>query len=112
MLTVNVENAGEEVVVLRVSGVLVLGAETARLRSCINGFRGEYREIWLDLAHVSKIDAAGLGLLAESYSTCRAQGTSLGLYNVSRKMCELLQLVRLFTIFGPCLVDKISKKAA
>ena len=91
MLTINVESISE-VVVLRCSGPLVCGHETALLCSAMQ--QGS-RNVVLDLTEVDAIDAAGVGALL----SLQAAGVYLKLLNPSRRVREILKVSRLHSIF-------------
>ena len=91
MLTINVESISE-VVVLRCSGRIVCGHETALLCSAMQ--QGS-RNVVLDLTEVDAIDAAGVGALL----SLQAAGVYLKLLNPSRRVREILKVSRLHSIF-------------
>lgn len=111
MLGLKFRTIAEEVILLQTSGTLLLGPDTAKFRSCMQGLRGEYREVQLDLTGLSRMDAAGIGVLVEAYAQCQVAGTSVRLYDVSYSVHELLYLVKLFTVFGPCIAHETIQAA-
>ena len=94
MLTINVESI-REVVVLRCSGRIVCGHETALLCSAM---QQESRNVVVDLTEVDAIDAAGVGALL----SLQAAGVYLKLRNPSRQVREILKVTRLNSIFEIC----------
>lgn len=94
MLTVNVESISE-VAVVRCSGRIVRGHETALLCSAM---KQESRNVVLDLTEVDAIDAAGVGALL----SLQAAGVYLKLLNPSRQVREILKVTRLNSIFEIC----------
>ena len=94
MLTVNVESISE-VAVVRCSGRIVRGHETALLCSAM---QQESRNVVLDLTEVDAIDAAGVGALL----SLQAAGVYLKLLNPSRQVREILKVTRLNSIFEIC----------
>jgi anti-sigma B factor antagonist len=56
--------------------------------------------IVLNLSGVTYIDSAGLGELVGSYASARNQGGELKLAAVPRKLDDLLQLTKLYTVFA------------
>ena len=94
MLTINVESI-REVVVLRCSGRIVCGHETALLCSAM---QQESRNVVVDLTEVDAIDAAGVGALL----SLQATGVYLKLRNPSRQVREILKVTRLNSIFEIC----------
>lgn len=61
--------------------------------------RGE-RGIVVDLAGVSRIDAAGIGQLVRAYNIAAASGGALRIVNTSSRVREMLERVRLFARFS------------
>jgi anti-sigma B factor antagonist len=53
----------------------------------------------LDMAGISYVDSAGLGLLLSIYATIRNQGGDLKLLNVSPRVQELLKVTNLSHVF-------------
>jgi anti-sigma B factor antagonist len=53
----------------------------------------------LDMAGISYMDSAGLGLLLSIYATIRNQGGDLKLLNVSARVRELLETTKLTQVF-------------
>jgi anti-anti-sigma factor len=101
MLTINVERFSE-VVVLRCSGRLVCGHETALLCSAM---QQESRNLVVDLTEVDAIDAAGVGALL----ALQAAGVYLKLLNPSRQVREILKVTRLNSIFEICESQSIAE---
>ena len=93
MLTINVESISE-VVVLRCSGRLVCGHETA----LCSAMQQKSRNLVVDLTEVDAIDAAGVGALL----SLQAAGVYLKLRNPSRQVREILKVTRLNSIFEIC----------
>jgi anti-anti-sigma factor len=101
MLTINVES-NSEVVVLRCSGRIVSGHETALLCSAMPQ---ESRNVVVDLTEVDAIDAAGVGALL----SLQAAGVYLKLRNPSRQVREILKVARLNSIFEICESQSIAE---
>ena len=101
MLTINVESISE-VVVLRCSGRIVCGHETALLCSAM---QQESRNVVLDLTEVDAIDAAGVGALL----SLQAAGVYCKLLNPSRQVREVLKATRLNSIFEICESQSIAE---
>jgi anti-sigma B factor antagonist len=51
------------------------------------------------LGDVSYIDSSGIGELVSSYTAVSNQGGSLKLLNLTKKVQDLLQITKLYTIF-------------
>ena len=101
MLTINVESISK-VVVLRCSGRIVCGHETALLCSAM---QQESRNVVVDLTEVEAIDAAGVGALL----SLQAAVVYLKLRNPSRQVREILKVARLNSIFEICESQSIAE---
>lgn len=88
------------VTVVDVSGRIVAGEDAALLRDSIDHLiaRGE-NNIVLNLAEVPYIDSAGIGELVSSFVAVRRQSGSMKLLNPTRRVREILDIVKLLTAF-------------
>jgi len=88
------------VTVLGLSGRITLGEGSVQLRDAIRDLisKGQ-RRILLDLGDVNYIDSSGLGELVSAYTTARNQGATLKLLKLTKKVHDLLQLTKLYTVF-------------
>jgi anti-anti-sigma factor len=91
MLTVTVQDFDDDVI-LRCSGRIVLGDETAVLCTALPYFG---RNVILDLTQVNAIDAAGIGVLI----SLQAAGIYLKLVNPTRPVLEMLRITKVDTVF-------------
>jgi anti-sigma B factor antagonist len=88
------------VLVVDLSGRILLGDDSAYLRKMIRSLLDEgHRRIVLNLGDVDYIDSSGIGELVSGYSAVRSQGGELKLLNLSRRVRDLLQLTKLYTVF-------------
>jgi anti-sigma B factor antagonist len=88
------------VTVVELSGRITLGEGSVQLRDMIRDLIGKgQRHILLDLGEVNYIDSSGLGELVSAYTTARNQGASLKLLKLTKKVHDLLQLTKLYTVF-------------
>ena len=94
MLSVTTHNVGETVV-LRCQDRLVHGEESALLCAAV---RHHGRDIVLDLARVTAIDAAGIGALV----ALQAAGIYLKLMNPAESVRSTLRLTGLQSVFEIC----------
>jgi anti-anti-sigma factor len=94
MLNVTVEDLND-IVVLRCTGRIVRGEETALLCAAS---QQHGRTVVIDLGRVDAIDAAGIGLLV----SLQAAGIYLRLMNPNQNVREMLRLTRLDSIFEIC----------
>ncbi len=86
--------------VVDVSGQITLGEGSALLRKTVRELlEGGHRKILLNLGDVNYIDSAGIGELVSGYSTAKRQSGELKLLNLSKRVRDLLQLTKLYTVF-------------
>ena len=88
------------VVVLDLSGRITLGEGSGTVRSTIKDLseKGK-RNILVNLGDVSYIDSAGLGELIGGYASVTNQGGSIKLLYLQKKVRDLLQVTKLYSIF-------------
>jgi anti-sigma B factor antagonist len=88
-----------DVTILDVSGRVVAG-ESALLRDSVRGLIacGE-KNIVLNLAEVPYIDSAGIGELVSALVAVRRESGRLALLNLTRRVRDVLQIVKLLTVF-------------
>jgi anti-sigma B factor antagonist len=85
--------------IVECGGRLVLGEESAKLRDLVKKTLDKSRRIVLDMADVSFIDSAGVGLLAGLYMSAQNAGGGLKLAHLSPRMQDMLTITKLFTVF-------------
>ncbi len=88
------------VTVMELSGRITLGEGSVQLRDAIrDSISKGQRNILLDLGEVSYIDSSGLGELVSAYTSARNQSAKLKLLRLTKKVHDLLQLTKLYTVF-------------
>ncbi len=88
------------VTVLDLSGRITLGEGSVQLRDAIRDLIGKgQKKILLNLGDVTYIDSSGLGEMVSAYTTARNQSASLKLLQLNKKVKDLLQLTKLYTVF-------------
>ena len=102
MLKVDIQSA-PPVVTLVCSGRIVLGVEAETLR-CVATARSE-RHLLLELSHVSRIDAAGLGVLVELHRWAEQRSATLTIANPSPRAHNLIALTSLNRVLHLCGCD-------
>ena len=90
----------DSAVVVDISGRITLGEGCTQLRELIRDqlAKGNKR-ILLNLADVSYIDSSGIGELVSAYTAVSNQGGQLKLLNLTKKVHDLLQITKLYTVF-------------
>jgi anti-sigma B factor antagonist len=89
-----------DVTVIDMDGRITLGEGSALLRDLIreNLAKGR-KKIVLNLAGVMYIDSTGLGELVSGYRLIKSEGGEIKLLNLNKKVTDLLQITRLYTVF-------------
>ena len=88
------------VTVLDLSGRITLGEGSVILRETVRDLLGKgNKKILLNLGDVSYIDSSGIGELVSAYTTVRKEGGELKLLNLTKKVNDLLQITKLYTVF-------------
>jgi len=90
----------DSVMVVDISGRITLGEGCAQLRELIRDqlTKGNKR-VLLNLADVTYIDSSGIGELVSAYTAVSNQGGQLKLLNLTKKVHDLLQITKLYTVF-------------
>ena len=88
------------VTILDLSGRITLGEGSVQLRDAVRDLLAKgQKNILLNLADVNYIDSSGIGELVSAYTTVRNQGGELKLLNLTKKVHDLLQITKLYTVF-------------
>ncbi len=88
------------VTIVDLSGRITLGEGSVLLRDIVRDLvtKGQ-RKILLNLGDVTYIDSSGIGELVSAFTTVRNQGGELKLLNLTKKVHDLLQITKLYTVF-------------
>ncbi len=88
------------VTVVDLSGRITLGEGSARLREMVRDLLSKgQKKIVLNLGDVNYIDSSGIGELVSGFTTVRNRGGELKLLNLTKKVHDLLQITKLYTVF-------------
>ncbi len=88
------------VTIIDLSGRITLGEGSVVLRDTIRDAVSQgNKKILLNLGDVTYIDSSGIGELVSAYTTVRNQGGELKLLNLTKKVHDLLQITKLYTVF-------------
>ncbi len=88
------------VTILDMSGRITLGEGSVQLRDAVRDLLGKgQKHILLNLGDVTYIDSSGIGELVSAFTTAKNQGGELKLLNLTRKVHDLLQITKLYTVF-------------
>jgi len=88
------------VTIVDLSGRITLGEGSSTLRETVRDLisKGQ-KSILLNLGDVSYIDSSGIGELVSSFTSVSNQGGKLKLLNLQKKVHDLLQITKLYTVF-------------
>ena len=88
------------ITIVDLSGRITLGEGSVVLRDMVRDLvtKGQ-RKILLNLGDVTYIDSSGIGELVSAFTTVRNQGGELKLLNLTKKVHDLLQITKLYTVF-------------
>ncbi len=89
-----------DVTVIDVTGRITLGEGSSNLREGIRDVMAKgNKKILLNLADVSYIDSSGIGELVSGFTSVANQGGRLKLLNLTKRVKDLLQITKLYTVF-------------
>jgi anti-sigma B factor antagonist len=89
-----------DVAIVDFSGKITLGEGSATLRQTVKELVGNgHRKILLNLGDVDYIDSSGIGELVGAYTTVRSASGELKLMQLTKRVRDLIQITRLFTVF-------------
>jgi len=88
------------VTVVDAAGRITLGEGSSALRDVLRDMvaKGQ-KKILLNLSEVSYIDSSGIGELVSGFTTVTNQGGSLKLLGLTKRVKDLLQITKLYTVF-------------
>jgi anti-sigma B factor antagonist len=88
------------VAILDLSGRITLGEGSVQLRDAVRDLVAQgQKNILLNLSEVNYIDSSGIGELVSAFTSVKNQGGQLKLLNLTKKVHDLLQITKLYTVF-------------
>ena len=88
------------VTIVDCSGRITLGEGSVILRDTVREILGKgQKKIVLNLADVNYIDSSGIGELVSGFTAVRNRSGELKLLNLTKKVHDLLQITKLYTVF-------------
>jgi anti-sigma B factor antagonist len=89
-----------DITVIDAAGRITLGEGASAFRDLIRDLaaKGE-KKIILNLSEVSYIDSSGIGELVSGFTTVTNHGGQLKLVGLSKRVKDLLQVTKLYTVF-------------
>jgi len=83
-----------------VAGRITLGEGSSALRDLMRDMVGKgQKKILLNLGDVSYIDSSGIGELVSGFTTVTNNGGEMKLLNLNKRVKDLLQITKLYTVF-------------
>jgi anti-sigma B factor antagonist len=81
-------------------GRITLGDGATTFRDTIRDLaNGGNKKLLLNLAEVSYIDSSGIGEMVSGFTTVTNQGGQVKLLNLTKRVKDLLQITKLYTVF-------------
>jgi len=88
------------VTIVDLSGRITLGEGSIVLRDTVRDLLSKgQKKILLNLGDVNYIDSSGIGELVSAFTTSKNQGGELKLLHLTKKVHDLLQITKLYTVF-------------
>ena len=98
-IKLNTRQVGD-VSVVDVTGRITLGEGSSALRDLLRDMVSKnQKKILLNLGEVSYIDSSGIGELVSGFTTVTNNGGELKLLNLNKRVKDLLQITKLYTVF-------------
>lgn len=89
-----------DVTVIDAVGRITLGDGASTFRDTIRDLAGKgQKKLLLNLAEVSYIDSSGIGEMVSGFTTVSNQGGQMKLLNLTKRVKDLLQITKLYTVF-------------
>ena len=89
-----------DVTVIDAVGRITLGEGSSTFRDTIRDMASQgHKKLLLNLAEVSYIDSSGIGEMVSSFTTVTNHGGQLKLLNLTKRVKDLLQITKLYTVF-------------
>jgi len=83
-----------------VAGRITLGEGSSAMRDALRDMVSKgNKKILLNLGEVSYIDSSGIGELVSGFTTVTNSGGQLKLLNLNKRVKDLLQITKLYTVF-------------
>lgn len=89
-----------DITVVDAVGRITLGEAATIFRDTIRQLVSSgHKKLLLNLADVSYIDSSGIGEMVSGYTTVNNQGGQVKLLNLTKRVKDLLQITKLYTVF-------------
>jgi anti-sigma B factor antagonist len=89
-----------DVTVIDAAGRITLGEGASAFRDTVREQAGKgSKKLLLNLSEVSYIDSSGIGEMVSGFTTVTNSGGQLKLVGLSKRIKDLLQITKLYTVF-------------
>ena len=89
-----------DVTVIDANGRITLGEGASAFRDTVRDLaNGGHKKVLLSLGEVSYIDSSGIGEMVSGFTTVTNQGGQLKLVGLNKRVKDLLQITKLYTVF-------------
>jgi len=89
-----------DVTVVDAVGRITLGEGASTFRDTVRDLASKgHKKMLLNLAEVSYIDSSGIGEMVSGFTTVTNQGGQVKLLNLTKRVKDLLQITKLYTVF-------------
>jgi anti-sigma B factor antagonist len=89
-----------DVTIVDAAGRITLGEGSSAFRDTIKELVNKgHKKILVNLGDVTYIDSSGIGELVSGYTTVSNAGGQLKLLNLTKRVHDLLQITKLYTVF-------------
>ena len=89
-----------DVTVVDIAGRITLGEGASALRDMVRDLTAKgNKKILLNLSDVTYIDSSGIGELVSGFTNVASAGGTLKLLGLTKRVKDLLQITKLYTVF-------------
>jgi anti-sigma B factor antagonist len=89
-----------DVTVIDAAGRITLGEGASTFRDTVRTLAASgNKKMLLNLGEVSYIDSSGIGEMVSGFTTIANQGGAVKLLNLTKRVKDLLQITKLYTVF-------------
>ncbi len=89
-----------DVTVIDASGKITLGEGASTFRDAVRDLVAKgSKKLLLNLSNVTYIDSSGIGEMVSGFTTVTNHGGNLKLLGLSKRIKDLLQITKLYTVF-------------
>ena len=89
-----------DVTVVDAVGRITLGEGASTFRDTVRDLASNgHKKLLLNLGEVSYIDSSGIGEMVSGFTTVTNQGGQVKLLNLTKRVKDLLQITKLYTVF-------------